>query len=133
MKVEVQFSNLKDVLDKLGRIPAAVKDGLATQLYQSAEEVMAKAKELTPVDTGALRASGHVQPPVEDARGVSVELGFGGPAAPYAVYVHENLDARHTVGQAKFLEEPLMQDVGEIQLELNQAVREAFVKAGFRQ
>lgn len=30
-----------------------------------------------------------------------------GYRAPYAVYVHENLNASHAVGQAKFLEEPL--------------------------
>jgi hypothetical protein len=29
-----------------------------------------------------------------------------GYAAPYAVYVHENLEARHPIGQAKFLEQP---------------------------
>lgn len=33
-----------------------------------------------------------------------VTVGF---TANYAVYVHENLTARHRVGQAKFLEEPL--------------------------
>lgn len=27
-------------------------------------------------------------------------------AAPYAISVHENLNARHVVGQAKFLEQP---------------------------
>lgn len=29
-----------------------------------------------------------------------------GYSAPYAVYVHENLEAHHTVGEAKFLEKP---------------------------
>lgn len=29
-----------------------------------------------------------------------------GYAAPYAVYVHENMEARHNNGQAKFLEQP---------------------------
>jgi hypothetical protein len=27
-------------------------------------------------------------------------------SAPYAIYVHENLEAHHPIGQAKFLEEP---------------------------
>lgn len=27
--------------------------------------------------------------------------------APYAIYVHENLEAYHRIGQAKYLEEPL--------------------------
>lgn len=33
----------------------------------------------------------------------SVIVGY---TANYAIYVHENLEAKHTVGQAKFLEEP---------------------------
>lgn len=34
---------------------------------------------------------------------VSVVVGF---QAAYAIYVHENLEARHRVGQAKYLEQP---------------------------
>lgn len=32
-----------------------------------------------------------------------------GYTAAYAVYVHEDLEARHPVGQAKFLEQPMRQ------------------------
>ncbi len=40
-----------------------------------------------------------------------------GYTAAYAVYVHENLEARHTVGKAKFLEGParrLSSQIGDI-------------------
>ena len=42
---------------------------------------------------------------------LAVGVGFGGSAAPYALFVHENLTARHYPpfgkgGQAKFLEQP---------------------------
>jgi hypothetical protein len=33
----------------------------------------------------------------------------GGPAAPYAIYVHEDLEAIHPVGQAKFIESVLLE------------------------
>jgi len=42
---------------------------------------------------------------------VSVVVGF---TAAYAVYVHENLEAHHPVGQAKFLEEPAIRIQGEL-------------------
>jgi len=58
------------------------------------------------VDLGPLRASGHVRMK-RAGRRVTAELGFGGAAAAYAVYVHEDLDAHHPVGQAKFLESTL--------------------------
>lgn len=39
----------------------------------------------------------------KDVNGVSVIVGF---TQSYAIYVHENLEAYHPVGQAKFLEQP---------------------------
>ena|SRR3990167_5265998 len=89
---------------------------LAAGLYQEGEGTMTEAKLLTPVESGNLRASGHISLPVISGTEVSLVLGFGGPAGSgnqgqtnaesvgYAVYVHENLQAHHPVGQAKFLE-----------------------------
>lgn len=97
----------KRSLEKWGQEAAVAA---AATLYQEGETIMAEAKRLTPVDTGALRASGHVQPPraADGGRALVVNLGFGGPAAPYAVYVHENRLAHHNVGQSKFLEQPVL-------------------------
>lgn len=74
-------------------------------LYQEALKVEKLSRELTPVLTGALRGS-HVtaQPVVDAGHNVYVRISVGGPAAGYAVHVHENLDSRHEVGQAKYLE-----------------------------
>lgn len=36
---------------------------------------------------------------------------FGGPAAPYAIYVHENLEAHHSVGGPLFLTGPLFEAI----------------------
>ncbi len=80
---------------------------LAGPLKLEAERVMTKAKRLTPVDLGTLRASGVVHSPEITPRRVVVELGFGGAAAAYALVQHERLDFIHTVGQAKFLEQPV--------------------------
>jgi hypothetical protein len=42
--------------------------------------------------------------PETQGKQIQVRLVFGGPAAPYAAIVHENLTAHHPVGQAKYLE-----------------------------
>ena len=68
---------------------------------------MTAAKALTPVLTGSLRASGQVASPEVRSEGARVTMGFGNSAVGYAVHVHENLQAHHPVGQAKFLEQPL--------------------------
>jgi hypothetical protein len=90
----------------LAKVGDRAKEALGKQLYLEAEGIMAQSKELVPVDTGALRSTGIVSPPVIEGDLVSVELGYGGPAAPYAVIVHENLEAHHPHGMAKYLEVP---------------------------
>lgn len=94
---------------------------LSQALYEEAENLMTRSKRLVPVDTGNLRASGHVRPPVRQGGALVVVLGYGGPAGSgnqgatnsrevgYAVYVHENTQAQHTTGQAKFLEQPVLE------------------------
>jgi hypothetical protein len=111
---------LKAALAALGAQAPRV---LASAFLQEAEVVMEKAKELTPVDSGNLKSTGRVIPPVLEGDTLTVTLTFGGPAANgeevhYAVYVHENLTARHPVGEAKFLERPVLEwaDVAEARL-----------------
>ena len=106
------------------RIGARAEKALENALYEEGERIMGQAKEITPVDTGALRASGHVPKPKRLGVLTQVILSFGGIAAGtykskrtkrivaegerigYAQYVHENLGAHHPVGRAKYLEEP---------------------------
>jgi len=54
----------------------------------------------TPVKTGNLKGSTYTAVVSNMRTGVSGEIGY---TAAYAVYVHENLDAHHNVGQARFL------------------------------
>ena len=82
---------------------------LKRELYVEAEGIMTQSKELVPVDTGNLRDSGTVALPRQEGSVVLQELGFGGSAADYAVYVHENTVVFHPVGMAKFLEIPFRQ------------------------
>ena len=69
------------------------------------EGIMAQSKEIVPVLNGHLRASGHVRPPKFRGGSVVIELVYGGVAAPYALIVHEELQAVVS-GQPKFLEMP---------------------------
>jgi len=127
-------------LDKhVGKVKASASSLLTAMqaaIYIEAEEIMTAAKKQTPVDHGNLRASGHVQiPSVSETGSVRVEIGFGGPAGSgnvgdsnkedvgYAVYVHENLTARHTVGNAKFLEIPLRERMSGMTMRLAERVK----------
>jgi len=82
------------ILELARRLPTRVGDALKTE----AELTMTEAKELCPVMDGHLRGSGFVTDPIIDSREIGVILGFGGPAAPYALSVHENPRAGKTGG-----------------------------------
>lgn len=79
------------------------------------QEVSIEKKEVvrrTPVDKGALRASIRVEGPLRTGPNDSIIYALivaGGPSAPYALYVHEDLEAIHPVGQAKFIESVLLE------------------------
>jgi hypothetical protein len=67
------------------------------------ELVLVPARDRAPKKTGRLRRSGFVRArKFRDA--VVVKIIFGGELAPYAAFVHENLEAHYKVGEAKFLE-----------------------------
>lgn len=84
----------------------AAADSLARHLHAEGEQIMGEAKLLTPVLTGALRASGHV-PPVQQLPGqVLQRLSFGDASVDYAAEVHERTDIAHRTGVAKFLSIP---------------------------
>ena len=77
-----------------------MQKALTRALVEEAEDLMADSKQVVPVDTGNLRDSGTVLPPKRGVglMDVSVEAGYGGPAAPYALVVHENPRAGKTGG-----------------------------------
>lgn len=101
--VKVTIKGLNKVSAKLRSINAQLANETERALAAEAEIEMTEAKRRTPVLTGVLRASGHVQPVLRKGDVIEASLVFGGPAAPYAVAVHENEEAFHKVGQAKFL------------------------------
>lgn len=95
-------------------------DRVAAAIYKEAQIEMTEAKKRTPVDTtdnpphpGQLRRSGFVSQPVREGRNISATLSFGNEltmmdnGVGYEVYVHENPDAIHPVGQWKYLDSVL--------------------------
>lgn len=65
---------------------------------------MAKVEGVSRVVAALRKADRKLQADkARSGQGQSVVVGF---TAAYALFVHENLEAKHTVGQAKFLEQP---------------------------
>jgi len=124
MNLRMGIKGMKELKKALKSKGNQANEALAKALYQEAETIMNQAKRITPVDTGTLRNSGHVQQPKITRNAVEVMMGFGG-AAEYAIYVHENIHVRHRVGQAKFLEQPLNQAASGLSQRLASRIRDS--------
>ncbi len=94
---------------KVRRLAKKFPDEVIRALYIETEIETTEAKRRTPVDKGPLRASVHQEGPTRKGRAIGTMIVAGGPAAPYAIYVHEDLEAEHPVGQAKFIESVIME------------------------
>ncbi len=92
---------------------------IAQAIWEEANMIFAKSQILVPVDTGVLRGSGGVSAPQMGSQGYFVDIFYGGPAAPYALYVHEIIGNYHNPPtQAKYLEQPLMEAMDGLQSRL---------------
>ena len=92
---------------------------IAQAIWEEANIIFAKSQILVPVDTGVLRGSGGVSAPQLGSQGYFVDIFYGGPAAPYALYVHEIIGNYHNPPtQAKYLEQPLMEAMDGLQSRL---------------
>lgn len=89
----------------------AAEKGAAQGIYKRGLSIFEKSQRIVPVEFGTLRSSGHVTQPRREGGGWVVEIGYGGAAAGYAIYVHEITTNYHRPPtQAKFLEQPALEE-----------------------
>lgn len=119
---------LRNMLEVSGRDAGKIVGQVITE---EANMIFAKAMILTPIDTGALRGSGGVSAPMNMPQGIGVDIFFGGPAAPYALYVHEIMYYQHNAPtQAKYLEQPFMERLPDIQKNMARRIIDLMRKNG---
>jgi hypothetical protein len=106
----VGYENVMSALAALGQ-QTLTAAGEAIQAESEYELTLTQAE--VPVLTGALQGSGRVEP-ADDATTVANIIAYGGPAGSgpnqavdvdYALIVHENLEAHHPHGKAKYVED----------------------------
>ena len=104
--IKLELVGKRKLLRALQKKGTDIRTAAGRALYQEALVIMAMAKEETPVDTGALRASGIVHAPSSRGGETEVLLSFGDASVSYGEKVHEDMSAHHAVGKSKFLEDP---------------------------
>ena len=96
----MSVQGLDEVLKNLNREIKEIEGATLSGLWDAGLQIQRVSQSRTPVDTGNLKGSAYTRRTSDDG----VEIGY---TANYAIYVHENMEAAHTNGQAKFLESAL--------------------------
>lgn len=79
----------------------------ASAAYAEYKIEASEAKRLTPVDTDLLRSTVDAFEPEFHGSQIYAGLEAGSEDAFYALWVHEDMEAYHKVGQAKFIAIPM--------------------------
>jgi len=128
-KSGIRIEGIEDLRRLLEKGNKKVTQAARLAVLDAATEVADKSDNLVPEDSSDLRDSQMVKPPGLSGNNPTAEITFGGPAAPYAVEQHENLDLWHpprapgnkdghigtgptapgSVGSPKYLEWPLLE------------------------
>lgn len=110
MPAYLRFNGLGEFGRYLGQCRDRVTPTVTRATIDTSHTLLAKTIPVTPVEFGPLRASGRVGNPIIVGGTISAEITFGGPAAGYAIFVHEKVFAKsgrkvqHTAPtKAKFL------------------------------
>lgn len=89
--IEVKVKGTKEMRSQIRRLATKLPNAAAKALYLEAEKVRTRSmQKYVPKNLGALHGSIAVSLPVIKQREISVEIYAGGPAAPYALAIHEH-------------------------------------------
>ena len=110
-----------------------MNDKTAEALRKAGGEIIRVSVQKTPIQTGELRSRSFNEGPLKYKDIYTQVIGYekfadtwnAEKSKAYAVYVHENLEAQHHVGEAKFLEHAIQETSGKI---INYLKREMQIK-----
>ena len=106
--------------------PIKVVRAVEQSLFQSGQEIITRSKsEFVPILSGALRSTLDALKPETSGGVTTVNLVAGGPAAPYAVFVHEINKGYRNGKQWKYLETPAKEATPKIISNLKSSIKSA--------
>jgi hypothetical protein len=98
-----KLEGVQEVIKRLMTFRKSTAAGMERGYVRAGAFLLRKSQQVVPVDTGALKNSGFTR---KTGSGFSTDVTVGYTQS-YAIYVHENLEARHKPGKiAKYLEKP---------------------------
>lgn len=106
-----KFTNIRQLEKEFTKKVNDIKTASSEGLLDAGKCLLDLSQPLVPVDTGRLKDSGRVISEDKDTVYVTYEAFNPENGYEYAPIQHEALDFHHNIGQAKYLEEPLMTNI----------------------
>jgi hypothetical protein len=123
-KVNLELVGEKALVKMLAEAGARAVPAIKQALHEEGQIMFRHSQRIVPVDTGTLRRSGQILPPVEEGGKIVLVMGYGGAASAYALRQHEDLTYRHKEGkQAKYLEAPVRERANNLPRNILERVR----------
>lgn len=104
MAIMFRLTGIKKIIRAMEKKARSSQKKLEIGLVRAGLFLQRESQKVVPVDTGALKNSAFTRKIKNIAGAVDVAVGY---TQSYAIFVHENLNARHKPGKiAKYLETP---------------------------
>ncbi len=99
---------MKDLINTLSRLDKGSRKELRRVMTEIADEKLPLMKERAPLDEGDLRATGRYTVRAGPKQ-LIIKFHFGDDNVRYAARQHEDLEAKHKVGRAKYVESVILE------------------------
>jgi hypothetical protein len=111
--MSIEVTGVDATIRAIGKASEDTGQTIAESLIEIAEMIGERADYYCPYETGAMQASKHIAV-TGRGFGCRAEVIYGGPTAPYTVYVHEDLTKFHYPPTcAKWLERAVREGMGD--------------------
>jgi hypothetical protein len=105
--VTIEWDGMDRLIRGLASVGADAAKIAVQSLNAEAQLVFRDSQRQVPYKTGALRASGRIEPATANGSTISVEITYGGTATQYAAYVHEIPKNYNHGKKAHYLSDPV--------------------------
>lgn len=103
------LKNAKEVTARILAMAKGMPERIGRALYRETLIESLEVVRRTPVDTGRLRSTIRVIGPIYSGNRITCYIVAGGNGVEYAIFVHEDPDALHLVGQWKYVESVILE------------------------
>lgn len=120
MELKIMTKDVDSMIATLASLGERIVEVSADAATNEAEFLLPLTRDQVPVGpTGQLRLSGRVEKPDFEPDTLTAGVAYGGPAGAglndmdvdYALPVHEDLEARHPIGKAKYVEDVVRENI----------------------